>query len=256
MPLSTRPRSAGTCGRGRPRLRGQRGLTLVELMVGITIGLFVVAAATMLLTTQLGDNRRLLLETQLQQDLRASADIIVREVRRASHWSAAEAGVWAEVGAPGSPAAQQNMFAPVTWAPSAPGSVEFRYMRRPGEEGPFGFRLHTAAAGDGVTRGVIQTLLGPGGWQDLTDRNVVDITRFSITARHGPPLRVACPTACPGGGEDCWPTLTVREFDIEIAARAVADPALQRALRTTVRLRNDDLAFRFQTGSTWQSCPP
>ncbi|MBL0296208.1 MAG: hypothetical protein IPQ21_03185 [Betaproteobacteria bacterium] len=52
-------------------------------MVGITVGLFIVAAAAMLVTTQLGDNRRLLLETQVQQDLRATADIITRELRRA-----------------------------------------------------------------------------------------------------------------------------------------------------------------------------
>ncbi|MDQ2780283.1 MAG: prepilin-type N-terminal cleavage/methylation domain-containing protein, partial [Pseudomonadota bacterium] len=61
----------------------QRGLSLVELMVGITIGLFVVAAAATLVSVQLADNRRLLLETQMQQDLRATADIIGRELRRA-----------------------------------------------------------------------------------------------------------------------------------------------------------------------------
>lgn len=61
----------------------QRGLSLVELLVGISVGLFVLAGATLLLSTQLGDNRRLLLETQLQQDLRATMDIITRELRRA-----------------------------------------------------------------------------------------------------------------------------------------------------------------------------
>ncbi len=46
-------------------LRSQRGLSLVELMVGITDGLFVVAAAATLVANQLSDNRRLLLETQV-----------------------------------------------------------------------------------------------------------------------------------------------------------------------------------------------
>ena len=63
--------------------RSQRGLSLVELMVGIAVGLFVVAGAVMVVTTQLGDNRRLLLDAQLQQDLRATLDIVTREVRRA-----------------------------------------------------------------------------------------------------------------------------------------------------------------------------
>ena len=40
--------------------RAQRGMTLVELMVGITVGLFVVAAAATLMSAQLVDNRKLL----------------------------------------------------------------------------------------------------------------------------------------------------------------------------------------------------
>ena len=61
-------------------------------MVGVAIGLFVVAAASMLVVTQLSDNRRLTLETQVQQDLRATADIITRELRRAGHWGKARTG--------------------------------------------------------------------------------------------------------------------------------------------------------------------
>lgn len=81
-----------------PRAR-QRGLSLVELMVGIAVGLFVVAGAIGVVTTQLGDNRRLLLETQVQQDLRATADIITRELRRAGADSNAMNQVWAPASA-------------------------------------------------------------------------------------------------------------------------------------------------------------
>ena len=235
------------------RRAGQCGLTLVELMVGITIGLFVVAAATMLVTTQLGDNRRLLLETQLQQDLRAAADIIVREVRRAGHWAGAELHVWVPSGAVGHVELESNPFAEVAPTAAAAGEVGFRYMRRPGEEGPFGFRRLEIATAAGASLGVIQTRLAGGGWQDLTDRNVVDVRRFVVTPRHGPAQRVACANECPGGGTACWPTLTVREFDIEIAVRAIADPLLERSLNTVVRLRNDELGFH--TGVARRSCP-
>ena len=67
-----------------------RGLSLIELMVGIAVGLFIVAAATVLVSGQLGENRRLMLDTQLQQDLRATADIITRELRRANANSPSE----------------------------------------------------------------------------------------------------------------------------------------------------------------------
>jgi len=74
--------------------RRQAGLSMVELMVGVAIGLFVVAGATMAVSNQLGDNRRLMLETQIQQDLRAAADVIARDLRRSGYWASAQGGVW------------------------------------------------------------------------------------------------------------------------------------------------------------------
>ena len=74
-------------------VRAHRGMSLVELMVGITVGLLVVAGASLLVSSQLSENRRLLLETQVQQDLRATADIIARQLRRSGHWRRAEMGV-------------------------------------------------------------------------------------------------------------------------------------------------------------------
>jgi uncharacterized protein YneF (UPF0154 family) len=57
-------------------------MSIVELMVGVAIGLLIVAAATLMMSGQLSENRRLLVEAQLQQDLRAAADIMTREIRR------------------------------------------------------------------------------------------------------------------------------------------------------------------------------
>ncbi|MCI1191786.1 prepilin-type N-terminal cleavage/methylation domain-containing protein [Calidifontimicrobium sp. SYSU G02091] len=225
----------------------QRGLTLVELMVGIAVGLFIVAAAAMLVVTQLNDNRRLLLETQLQQDLRAAAEIITRELRRAGHWTLSERLVWTAAGPN-----ENNPFAAVTPDEEAATEAQFRYMRRPGEEGPFGFRLATVGSGS-AARGVVQTLLAGGGWQDLTDSLVLDVTTFSVTPRHGAALPIACARLCADGSTDCWPTLTVREFVVDIVARSVRDPLVERRLTTVVRPRNDLVEFR--TGVANQACP-
>ena len=80
--------------------RPSRGLSIVELMIGITISLFILAGATMVLTSQLGDNRRLLLEAQMQQDLRTAADMISRDIRRAGYWGQAYRGVCPPAPAP------------------------------------------------------------------------------------------------------------------------------------------------------------
>ncbi len=208
----------------------QRGLSLVEMMVGLAVGLLVVAGATMVVTTQLGDSRRLLLETQLQQDLRASADIITRDLRRAGAWNdAARTSLWSPTAAP-----QVNPFTATTPASGETASqVDYQYARQGSPTTTYGFRLNDA--------GVLQSLLG-NTWQDLTDARVMTVTTFDVTARDGPAQQTPCPKLCPGlpaPATACWPAVTVREFVIDITAQSVADPAVQRSLSTAVRVRND-----------------
>ena len=106
-------------------VRRQRGLSLVELMVGIAIGLLVVAAAATLMSTQLNDNRRLLLETQVNQDLRAAMDIVTRDLRRAGHWSSAELAIWSAASAQ-----QKNPYEAIGLGGST--EVGYRYRRDSG----------------------------------------------------------------------------------------------------------------------------
>jgi type IV pilus assembly protein PilW len=227
---------------GQSRRLSQRGVSLVELMVGVTVGLFVVAAAAMLVGSQLSDNRRLLLETQLQQDLRSSADIITRELRRAGYWSQSEQGFWTPAAGP-----QPNPFAAVTMPVAT--EVNYTYRRGPGQEGPYGFRLDTTA-------GSIRTLLAGAGWQDLTDPRTLRITALNIVPSNSNEIVLPCPKDCPGPGgpQDCWPRLVVRSFTVTITGQAVHDAAIQRTLQTTVRLRNDLVRFNDPLNPT-QYCP-
>jgi type IV pilus assembly protein PilW len=212
-----------------PRSPGrQRGLSLVEMMVGIAVGLIVVAGAGALVANQLGDNRRLLLEAQVQQDLRAAMDIVTRDLRRAGGWTdTARLAVWA----PGAPA-QANPYTALAPASAAATQVDYNYYRNAGSPTAYGFRLQG---------GVLQTLLG--GWQDLTDARAVRITAFSVTPRSAPAAPVPCPRVCPGGGSACWTSVNVnvRELVVDITGQAVSDPAVQRSLSTSVRLRNDEV---------------
>lgn len=221
----------------------QLGLSMVELMVGIAVGLFVVAGTAMLASSQLSENRRLLLETQLLQDLRSSADIITRELRRAGHSAAAESLVWSTVAA-----AQPNALAQVSLVGNS--EIGFKYNRGPTQEGPYGFRLDA--------NGALRTNLGSGAgsnWQDLTDPRTLRITGLTITANPSADTVLPCPKDCPGPGgpQDCWPRLVVRSFTVAITGQAVHDAAIQRTLRTTVRLRNDHV--RFDPANPLQYCP-
>lgn len=218
----------------------QRGLSIVELMVGLALGLFVVAGATVVATTQLGDNRRLLLETQLQQDLRSSADIIARELRRAGYWSTSEEGVWTPIAN-----ASPNNFATVTTTGTT--QVDFKYTRSTSQLGPYGFKLDSST-------GTLKTLLAASGWQDLTDARTMRITNLTITPEASPEQVLPCPRLCADGTDSCWPRVSNRRFIVDITGQAVSDAAFQRQLRTYVRVRNDLVRFTDAANPT-RMCP-
>jgi type IV pilus assembly protein PilW len=191
--------------------------------------------------TQFGHNRRLLLETQLQQDLRATMDIVTRELRRAGGSAAALSGVWS----PGAPPVAPNPLGVVDVNPGFD-QVQLRYQRA-ADAGPYGFKLDS---------GTIRSLLG-GSWQELTDSNVMRVTQFRITPALTPSEPLPCPRACnvaDPADTSCWPTLAVRRVTVEIAATSRHDPAVQRSLRTEVRLRNDLLNFN-DPGHPDRVCP-
>ncbi|WP_201493908.1 PilW family protein [Rubrivivax sp. A210] len=234
-----------------------RGFSLVELMVGIAVGMFVVAAASLMATSQLTDNRRLLLETQLQQDLRASADIIARELRRSGYWATARAGV----PPPGGGTIGVNPYTPLT--PDAANSkVSYNYRRGSGAES-FGFRL---------SNGTLQSCQSDydtggcsAGWQDLTDRATIRIldNGFSIAtvrssdraqAANGNAIIIPCPQLCGDGTTACWPRVSVRELVITITGESVTDSSVRRTLELSVRPRNDRIELSNEAGSG-QACP-
>ena len=215
----------------------QRGLSIVEILVGAAVGLFIVAGAAMLVGTNLSENRKLVIDAQIQQDLRATADIITRELRRAGTWRLSENGVWVPDAAP-----TTNLGIAVAPLSTPATQVDFRYERISGAQGQSVFKLED---------GRIKSLLTlPAGWQDLTDRNVMVVTAFSVTPRHvdepsGATYAVEklpCPKLCADTTTNCWPTLRVREFQIDITGQSALDASVQRSVRTIVRLRNDHVA--------------
>ena len=238
-----------------PRASQARGMSIVELMIGIVIGLFIVAGATLMLTTQLGDNRRLLLEAQIQQDMRAAADMVTRDIRRAGYWAQSYRQVW-----PADGAASSNPYTRMVPTNAPLGTSSIEYDRSTDEEGRLigsddnavdveadrprervGFRFNT-------TNKTIDYMAGANNWQALTDKEVLEVTTFELvlTARQvdvpcgagpcGPCVAGLCPAINPVTG--CRLVQVYRDVTITIVAKARHDPTVQRALRDNVRLRN------------------
>jgi type IV pilus assembly protein PilW len=223
-----------------PSRHRHAGLSLVELLVGLALGLFVLAGAVGLLGSQLSENRHRVLETRLDQDLRAAALAIERDLRRAGHWGEASAGVWRE----GWPV-QANPYPAMTPERGVSDALRLRYSRdstenhRVDANEEFGFRLRNQG---------IDILLGDGGWQALTDPETLSVTALRITPQQTEleapaPCARPCPPAEPGAAT-CPPRVLVRHYQVEIAARSPVQPQLERRVSTHVRVRNDAVSGR------------
>lgn len=213
----------------------QRGLSLVELMVGIAIALFIAATGTTLLAGNIRENRSLLLEARVTQDLRTAADVIARDLRRAGYWAAATDGVWSA----GTSAAVANPYVALAPGAAASDAVSFRYSRDTVENNlvdgneQFGFRLRN---------GVVEMQLGAGNWQALTDPGTLVVTAFVVTPTvEEISLQNLCSSPCPPASATCPPRQQVRSFALVMNARSVADANVTRSLRSQVRLRNDSM---------------
>ena len=231
-------------------------------MVGLTVGLLIVAAASMMMAGQLVENRRLLAGAQLQQDLRAAADIITRELRRSSRLSeravAASPSVLdtidSYVGTSSTAGlVVENSLASIS-ATNSNSEVNFGYVASDtGTLSPsFKFKWNTVS-------GTLQSDLGNGsGYQDLTDSNTMRVTNFTVTSSNAgtTPIALPCARPCPSTSAtptSCWPKYTVRWLDFVVAAESRADPAIKREIKGRVRVRAD--AVSFASTSPPQICP-
>ena len=226
----------------------QKGMSLVELMVGVTIGLFIVAAATLLVGNQLTDNRRLLLETQLQQDMRATMDIMTRQIRRAGVWSDGYSltVLATSDGRPGNLAPDPDSANRFDISVGAGNSqILFNYWLNAQDKAAWGFKLED---------GRVKTSLARAGWQDLTDRSTVKVTALQFTPISNASEGVSCPKLCPDGTINCWPRSDVRAYVITLEAESASDPLVKRRMQSLARVRNNLPVFN--ANSTTQPCPP
>ena len=208
-------------------------MSLIELMIGMTIALFIAAAGTTALAGNLRESRALLLEARLMQDLRTATDVVSRDLRRAGFWAAASDGIWTAA-APGITSNPYDELAPVAAAGNA---VSFQYSRDTSENNvldgneQFGFRLRNR---------VIEMQLGAANWQALTDASTLAITEFSVTPSvQDIDLGASCPQPCPSESTTCPPRQQVRSLAVVVSGRSITHAHVIRSLRSTVRLRND-----------------
>lgn len=227
--------------------QNESGLSLVELMIGMVVGLFVVAGVLTVFVTNLVGSRNLVRDVRINQDLRIAADLIARDLRRAGYWANATSGVLNSASATTTTPNPYNAVSGTYGVTSS--AVNYSFARDTNDtlnsNESFGFRLNS---------GAIQIQLdNTPNWQSVTDPDIVTVTKFQITEAKTeiavgdmctsgcntvPPTPKSAPTtACPSP-----PTLTTRRFDILIEANAANDASVKRSLRESVRVRNNQIS--------------
>jgi len=265
----------------------QRGVTLVELMVGMVVGLIVLGIVGTLFITTLGGSRDALQSMKLNQELRAAMDIIVSDVRRAGMWGGALTAV---------PDINGDIINPFTTRVVA-GATDFSIYNFDGgtrnclvysydrlENGTrplFGFRLNS--------NGVLQTMrqanitAGAGGTEacaaanieGLTDPNTVVVTALTFSVEGSrclnldrmntlttPPTpyewenpagtAIATP-ACANTAATDYKTkigdhlLETRQLVVTLTGRSARDPNVTMRLRESVNIRNNRVSLATAT---------
>jgi type IV pilus assembly protein PilW len=222
-----------------PSAKGQAGMSLVELLIGITLGLFITGAGITAFVVHLRESRALIAQSRLMQDLRAATDLITRDLRRAGYWGDAAAGVWPRDSETGAGGAASNPYSAMAVSRLAGPAVTFRFSRDAIENGSvddneqFGYRLRG---------GTLELQLSAGRWQAMTDPNAMKITRLEIVpTEQVVDLGDSCRVPCPVPSATCPPRLHVRSVTVTVAARSTTDAASERFVRSSVRLRNDEV---------------
>lgn len=226
----------------RSTRRRQAGLSIIELMVGFAVGLFIVGGAVKLFVDYMGRNRTVVLETRVNQDLRAAADLVVRDLRRAGYWQNAAGSIWN----PTTSSFNVNPYRTVT-VDAANGSsrVTFSYAKDNTDT------VETAESGGfGISSDGALQMFNGGSWQSVTDPNTLTIAMTITQSVATVELwngcscfnDVSCTTADfqTGGAHFATrPRAEIADYLVTLSGTSATDATVRRSIVERVRVRND-----------------
>jgi len=190
--------------------RKQSGITLIELMVAMILGLLVSGAIITIFITNVKSATENIKMIHLNQELRAVIGFMSDEIKRAGYSASSDEGY---MGA---------------WSTATAGCIIYAYDQN-GDGSAYaagtdrlGFKLDNGIIKWG--KSVTSCTLPAANWQPLTDTGIANITVFTITA----PLIVAG-------------TLNIRQITVTITGETTLKPGTAtRTITETIRVRNED----------------
>jgi prepilin peptidase dependent protein B len=208
-----------------------RGFSLVELMMGVALGLVLVAGALGAWAHHTRQTRHILAQAQVAHELRTALQLMAQNLRQAQHWRDADQGVAgpANISVWPNPHDLQVLPQEIWWDFSPSDTAASEHLA---------YRLHA---------GALQIKLGVSPWQDLSDVQTVRMTHLSFSPQSTiQALPQLCTQPCLGTEpEQTCPLHQERRFlSLSLTAQAVHDSQVKQTLQTTVALRNHLLKGR------------
>lgn len=200
--------------------RHQFGISLIEMMIAMLVGLIIVAATIGIFITSLKSNSDTLKMVRLNQELQAASTLMARDFRRAGYW--------------GTPATA-NAYAAETDTSNA-NCMLFAYdVDSDGLAGGamdyIGYKWVDDGLGTSGSEGHLEIKVSATdfdvctgtGWNPITDNNVVLISQPTFTVV---PVTV-------GGAT------TFTSIELTLTGMLTADETVSRTITEKIRLRND-----------------
>jgi len=212
----------------------QTGYSLIELMIGLVVGLIVLSAVGYVFITSLKSSKDVLNSYRLNQEVGLLSDLITGELRRTGYWPISGAGA--------SVYGAQHDLQFVSDTDSA--CILYSYY----DDSDFaagqivrGFRFDEAS-GLGTLSYVASTSWGScstAAWTELTDSSFIDIDRFDINfdcwdVSVDPAVSVATSSCGLVSG-----AIVSRTLEVIVEASVVKDPIWKAQFSELIKIQND-----------------
>lgn len=253
----------------------ERGATLVELLVGVALALFILSGLVVVFVGGVEGSRRMLLEARLRQDMRAAMELITRDLRRGGYWGNAISRTVVPVGVTtpvsyadpctGAAGTVFNPYGCITTSGAT--EIDYLYSRDSVEDNEVDKNGAASKEGeqfrlkfDATTAGLQMYRKRADGayrWEAVTDTESMALLTppcASLTLDASAAAGAACsaglwitanvvtqdldPSDCPTGAVTP-PQMQIRTYRVVLSGISRADPAVTETLVSTVRVRND-----------------
>lgn len=213
------------------------GLSLIELMIAVVLGMIVIAGVIQVFVGSVSSNTQLLRMTRLEEELSAIMTLMSADIRRAGFNTASEninnvAAGW------------ENPMFPITvnddcilYTYDNVGDADAANLTN-----QFGFRLNAGAIEMFTNQGN-WGCGGGAGWESASSADVITISTLEFDLTDQCINATNSTRGCGGAALPGDTLVTTRFVDITLAGELSADPLVARTLQESVRIRNDLVNF-------------